>query len=125
MKVFDYSILSDRTWDNEIVSYLAQIHEYKGKQELYIRQKPVELERLIEIARIQSTEASNRIEGIVTTHARLKQLVENKTTKEIADILNISEKTVRNHISNTMQKLSVKGRAQAVVELLRLGEITL
>lgn len=52
-------------------------------------------------------------------------LVENKTTKDIAEILNISEKTVRNHISNTMQKLSVKGRAQAVVELMRLGEITL
>ena len=52
-------------------------------------------------------------------------LVNNKTTKEIADVLNISEKTVRNHISNTMQKLSVKGRAQAVVELIRLGEITL
>ena len=52
-------------------------------------------------------------------------LVNNKTTKEIAGKLNISEKTVRNHISNTMQKLSVKGRAQAVVELIRLGEITL
>lgn len=52
-------------------------------------------------------------------------LVLNKSTKEIADILNISEKTVRNHISNTMQKLGVKGRSQAVVELLKLGEITL
>ena len=52
-------------------------------------------------------------------------LVENKTTHDIAEILGISEKTVRNHISNTMQKLSVKGRAQAVVELIRLGEITL
>ena len=52
-------------------------------------------------------------------------LVDNKSTKEIADILNISEKTVRNHISNTMQKLSVKGRAQAVVELIKLGEISL
>lgn len=52
-------------------------------------------------------------------------LVLNKSTKEIADKLFISEKTVRNHISNTMQKLSVKGRAQAVVELVRLGEITL
>ena len=49
----------------------------------------------------------------------------NKTTKDIASILNISEKTVRNHISNTMQKLSVKGRAQAVVELIKLGEISL
>ncbi len=52
-------------------------------------------------------------------------LVQNKTTKEIANKLFISEKTVRNHISNAMQKLEVKGRAAAVVELLRLGEITL
>lgn len=70
---------------HEIVSYLTQIHEYKGRQELYIRQKTVELERLIEIAKIQSTEASNRIEGIVTTNARLKQLVENKTTPRNRD----------------------------------------
>lgn len=85
MRTFDYSNLADRTWDNEIVSYLTQIHEYKGKQDLYIRQKPVELERLIKIARIQSTEASNRIEGIVTTNARLKQLVANKTTPRNRD----------------------------------------
>jgi len=52
-------------------------------------------------------------------------LVKNKSTVEIANILNISEKTVRNHISNAMQKLEVKGRASAVVELLRLGEISL
>ena len=52
-------------------------------------------------------------------------LVLNKSTKEIADFLGISEKTVRNHISNAIQKLEVKGRANAVVELLKLGEITL
>ena len=52
-------------------------------------------------------------------------LVTNKTTKEIADILGISEKTVRNHISNTMQKLGVKGRAQAVVELLKMKIISI
>lgn len=52
-------------------------------------------------------------------------LITNKTTTEIASILNISEKTVRNHISNAMQKLGVKGRAGAVVELLKLGEISL
>ncbi len=52
-------------------------------------------------------------------------LVKNKSTKEIADKLKISEKTVRNHVSNTIQKLGVKGRAGAVVELLKLGEITL
>ena len=54
-----------------------------------------------------------------------KMLVTNKTTKEIAETLNISEKTVRNHISNAMQKLGVKGRAQAVVELLRMNIISL
>ena len=54
-----------------------------------------------------------------------KLLITNKTTKEIAEILNISEKTVRNHISNAMQKLGVKGRAQAVVELLRMNIISL
>lgn len=52
-------------------------------------------------------------------------LVKNKTTKEIAETLDISEKTVRNHISNVMQKLGVKGRAAAVVELLKIGEISL
>ena len=52
-------------------------------------------------------------------------LIKNKSTKEIAEHLDISEKTVRNHISNAMQKLGVKGRAGAVVELLKLGEISL
>jgi LuxR family transcriptional regulator of spore coat protein len=52
-------------------------------------------------------------------------LVLNKSTKEIAEFLGISEKTIRNHISNAMQKLGVKGRAQAVVELLKLGEISI
>ena len=51
MRTFDYSKLEDRTWDNEILSYVAKIHEFKGKQELYIRQKPVELERLVEVAK--------------------------------------------------------------------------
>jgi LuxR family transcriptional regulator of spore coat protein len=50
-------------------------------------------------------------------------LVQDKTTKEIAQQLFISEKTVRNHISNVMQKLNVKGRSQAVVELVRMGEL--
>ncbi|GAJ99319.1 major transcriptional regulator of spore coat formation GerE [Geomicrobium sp. JCM 19037] len=49
--------------------------------------------------------------------------MQDKTTKEIAGQLYISEKTVRNHISNAMQKLGVKGRSQAVIELIRLGEI--
>ena len=52
-------------------------------------------------------------------------LVLNKTTEEIANLLDISEKTVRNHISNAIQKLGVKGRAQAVVELIKLGAIVI
>lgn len=52
-------------------------------------------------------------------------LVQDKTTKEIAEKLFISEKTVRNHVSNVMKKLNVKGRSQAVVELVRLGELTI
>ena len=85
MRSFDYSYLSERTWDAEILSYISRIHEYKGKQELFLRQKPVELKRLVEIAKVQSTEASNRIEGIVTTNARLKQLVTDKTTPRNRD----------------------------------------
>ena len=52
-------------------------------------------------------------------------LVLNRSTEQIAKNLNISEKTVRNHISNVMQKLGVKGRAGAVIELLKLKEISL
>ena len=52
-------------------------------------------------------------------------LITNKTTKQIAEKLNIREKTVRNHKSNVMQKLGVKGRACAVIELIKLNEITL
>ncbi|WP_018394100.1 MULTISPECIES: helix-turn-helix domain-containing protein [Bacillaceae] len=52
-------------------------------------------------------------------------LIVGKSTYDIAQLLGISEKTVRNHISNGIQKLGVKGRAQAIVELLRLGEINL
>ena len=65
--------------------------------------------------------------GILTKREKqvFEMLIINKTTKEIAETLKISEKTVRNHISNAMQKLGVKGRASAVVELLRLGEISL
>ena len=65
--------------------------------------------------------------GILTNRERevFELLVLNKSTKEIATHLGISEKTVRNHISNAMQKLGVKGRASAVVELLKLKEISL
>ena len=67
------------------------------------------------------------IKEILTLRERevFELLIKNKSTKDIADKLEISEKTVRNHISNVMQKLGVKGRAGAVVELLRMNELSL
>ena len=85
MRNFDYSELAKRSWDSEIIGLVAQIHEYKGRQELYLKQKPAELDRLIEIAKVQSTEASNEIEGIRTTNTRLLQLVKDKTTPRNRD----------------------------------------
>lgn len=90
MRKFDYNKFLQTKWDNEITNYLTQIHEYKGMQELFSRQRPVELERLVEVAKVQSVESSNRIEGIVTTSTRIGQIVADKTTprnrseKEIA-----------------------------------------
>ena len=65
--------------------------------------------------------------GILTKRERevFELLIKNYTTRDIAEKLNISDKTVRNHISNVMQKLGVKGRSGAVVELLKLNEISL
>lgn len=65
--------------------------------------------------------------GILTKREKevFDLLINSKTTVEIAETLQISEKTVRNHISNVMQKLGVKGRAAAVIELLKLNEISL
>ena len=85
MRNFDYSNLASRSWDSEIIGLIAQIHEYKGRQDLWLKQKPAELERLIDIAKVQSTEASNAIEGIRTTNTRLMQLVKDKTTPRNRD----------------------------------------
>lgn len=85
MRNFDYRKLKDMKWDNEILGLVAQIHEYKGKQALFLKQKPATLEKLVDIAKIQSTEASNKIEGIVTTASRIKQLCDEKTTPRNRD----------------------------------------
>ena len=69
MRKFNYSDISKKKWDSEILSYIAAIYKEAGKQELYLKQRPEELEKLVEIAKIQSTEASNAIEGIVTTNS--------------------------------------------------------
>ena len=98
MRDFNYSKIRNQTWDSEILGYIAAIYKEAGKQELYLKQRPEELDKLVEIAKIQSTEASNAIEGIVTTNTRIRQLVEEKTTprnrdeQEIAgyrDVLNL------------------------------------
>ena len=98
MRDFNYSKIKEQKWDSEVLSLIAAIYKYAGKQELYLKQRPDELEKLVEIAKIQSTESSNAIEGIVTTNTRIKQLVEESTTpknrdeEEIAgyrDVLNI------------------------------------
>lgn len=80
MRVFQFKSQYEKLLTPEIVSYLAQIHEQKGQQNLFIEAQKDALTELLEIAKIQSTEASNRIEGIITTDERLKKLVRDKTT---------------------------------------------
>lgn len=98
MRSFNYSEIRNQKWDSEVLSLIAAIYKEAGKQEMYLKQRPQELEKLVEIAKVQSTEASNAIEGIITTNTRIKQLVQEKTTprnrdeQEIAgyrDVLNI------------------------------------
>lgn len=79
MRVFDYLALKNRQWDSEILGYIAQIYAGNGKQEVYLKQKSLELKELVQIAKVQSTEASNAIEGIRTTSTRLKQLMTEKS----------------------------------------------
>ena len=90
MRDFNYGKLKNIKWDNEVLGLVAQIHEYKGKQALFLKQKPATLEKLVEIAKIQSTGASNKIEGVVTTAARIKQLCDQKTTPRNRDEEEIS-----------------------------------
>ena len=80
MRNFNYSEIKNQKWDSETLSLVAAIYKAAGKQELYLKQRPQELEKLVNIAKIQSTEASNAIEGIITTNTRLKQIVAEKTT---------------------------------------------
>ena len=97
MRTLNYKAEYQKLLTPEIVSYLATIHEMKGQQNLFVEAQKDALSELLEIAKIQSTEASNRIEGIITTDIRLKKIVLNKTTpkgrseREIAgyrDVLN-------------------------------------
>lgn len=85
MRKFDYSQMQSKVWENEILALVSAIHEYKGRQDLFFRQKPVELNRLIETAKRQSVESSNWIEGIVTTTSRFKQLMAGSVTPRNRD----------------------------------------
>lgn len=98
MRNYDYTEKWEKLLTPKIVSMLTQIHEYKGEQALFIEAKADVLTKLVEIAKIQSTESSNKLEGIFTTDARLKALVMDKTRpktrneREIAgyrDVLNM------------------------------------
>lgn len=78
MRIFDYRKTPEKLLTPEIVQMIASIHEHKGKQELFLEANLDELKTLLEVAMIQSTGASNRIEGIYTTDKRLKELVSQK-----------------------------------------------
>lgn len=85
MRTFNYSKIKQQKWDSEVLGLVAAIYKEAGKQELYLKQRPEKLEKLVEIAKVQSTQASNAIEGIVTTDTRIKQLVDEKTTPKNRD----------------------------------------
>lgn len=85
MRAFNYSALKEMKWDTETMAYLTAIHEAKGRQELYLKRQPERFNRLVEIAKVQSTESSNEIEGIRTTSTRLKRLLADKTTPKNRD----------------------------------------
>ena len=85
MRKFDYSNLKEKKWDAEILNYISEISEYKGRQELFLSQKPKVLDNLVELAIIQSTQSSNEIEGIRTTDSRIKDLVMKKVAPRNRD----------------------------------------
>lgn len=80
MRIFNYSSIKDQKWGSDTLGLIAAIYRYAGKQELYLNQRPEKLDKLVDIAMIQSTETSNAIEGIVTTSSRLLQIINEKTT---------------------------------------------
>ena len=85
MREFNYSLIRENKWDSEMMELIAAIYKEAGKQEMYLKRRPKELEKLVNIAKIQSTEASNAIEGIVTTNTRIRQLALEKTTPKNRD----------------------------------------
>jgi len=110
MRKFDYNRLPDELMNYELMNLVSAIHEYKGKQELFLEAKPDVLEVMLEIAQIQSTGASNRIEGIYTSDERLDALVKskieprNRSEREIAgyrEVLSLIRENYDHIVPNT------------------------
>ena len=85
MRTFNYSALKGVKWDSDILGLIAAIYKEAGRQEMCLKHSPEKLDKLIEVAKVQSTEASNAIEGILTTSTRIRQLVEERTTPRNRD----------------------------------------
>ena len=107
MRDFNFKAEYQKLLTPEVVAYLTQIHEYKGQQNLFIEAKADALSNLLEVAKIQSTEASNRIEGIITTDDRLKKIVREKTMPQTR-----SEKEIAGYRDNR------DGRNDKLIELM-------
>lgn len=110
MGKFDYTKIPDELMNYELMNLVSVIHEYKGKQELFIEAKPDILESMLEIAKIQSTGASNRIEGIFTSDERLDALVklkaepQNRSEREIVgyrEVLSLIHENYDHIVPNT------------------------
>ena len=85
MRTFNYSALKGAKWDSDILGLIAAIYKEAGRQEMCLKHSPEKLDKLIEVAKVQSTKASNAIEGILTTSTRIRQLVEERTTPRNRD----------------------------------------
>ena len=110
MRSFDYIKTPEQLLKPEIVQMVGSIHEHKGKQELFLEANTDELKTLLEVALIQSTGASNRIEGIYTTDKRLEELVRQK-----AEPRNRSEQEIsgyREVLPRSMKAMSILIRDQ-------------
>ena len=101
MREFNYGEMNSELMVPEIMNLVSKIHEFKGKQELFIKAKPYILKAMLEVAKIQSTGASNRIEGIFTSDARLEELVSKK-----AEPMNRDEKEIAGYreVLNTIHE---------------------
>jgi fic family protein len=110
MRIFNYENLTRSKWDSEVINLLVQIHEHKGKQELFLKRKPAVLDKLVEIAKIQSVEDSNKIEGIITTAVRIKELMNKKVAPRNRDEEEIlGYRDVLNTIHESYEYIRING----------------